>query len=101
MLSSSEKEEFEEKRESIFRLSSNKKTGKKISHILPRSKRQNQNTDKHTSDGITEKAGLSDDSSPIRKEKVKEAKTKKENGDYDSQEIYQKIADRLMDLFGI
>ncbi len=40
-------------------------------------------------------------SSPIRQEKVKEAKKKKQNGDYNSEEVYKKIADRLMDLFGI
>ncbi|MGB7062446.1 MAG: hypothetical protein WBF13_08870 [Candidatus Zixiibacteriota bacterium] len=40
-------------------------------------------------------------STPIREEKVKEAKKRKLNGDYDSQEVYRKIADRLMDLFGI
>ena len=40
-------------------------------------------------------------SSPIRKEKVKEAKKKKQNGDYNSEEVYKKIADRLIDLFGI
>ncbi|MCK4783951.1 MAG: hypothetical protein KAV87_09390 [Desulfobacteraceae bacterium] len=38
---------------------------------------------------------------PVRKERVEEATRKKQNGDYDSQEVYQKIADRLMDLFGI
>ncbi|MGB2768278.1 MAG: hypothetical protein WBC88_00955 [Candidatus Zixiibacteriota bacterium] len=40
-------------------------------------------------------------STPIRKEKVEEAKKRKLNGDYDSQEVYRKIADRLMDLFEI
>jgi hypothetical protein len=38
---------------------------------------------------------------PVRTERVEEATKKKQNGDYDSQEVYQKIADRLMDLFGI
>jgi anti-sigma28 factor (negative regulator of flagellin synthesis) len=47
------------------------------------------------------KTGLTHYSSPIRKEKVKEAKKKKQNGDYNSEEVYKKIADRLMDLFGI
>jgi anti-sigma28 factor (negative regulator of flagellin synthesis) len=41
------------------------------------------------------------DSAPIRRQKVEEAKRKKQNGDYDSQEVYRKIADRLIDLFGI
>ena len=43
----------------------------------------------------------SDTSTPIRRDRVEEAKRKKLNGDYDSQEVYQKIADRLIDLFGI
>jgi len=47
------------------------------------------------------KIDSSDTSAPIRRERVEEARRKKLNGDYDSQEIYQKIADRLMDLFGI
>ena len=47
------------------------------------------------------KIDSSDMSIPIRRERVEEAKRKRLNGDYDSQEVYQKIADRLMDLFGI
>jgi hypothetical protein len=47
------------------------------------------------------KIDSSDISAPIRRDRVEEAKRKKLNGDYDSQEVYQKIADRLMDLFGI
>ena len=47
------------------------------------------------------KIDSSDTSAPIRRERVEEAKRKKLNGDYDSQEVYQKIADRLIDLFGI
>jgi len=53
------------------------------------------------SDRTTKRTGLSHDLRPIRKEKVREAKKKKQNGDYDSQEVYRKIADRLIDLFGI
>jgi hypothetical protein len=47
------------------------------------------------------KIDSSDISAPIRRERVEEAKRKRLNGDYDSQEVYEKIADRLMDLFGI
>ena len=38
---------------------------------------------------------------PIRQEKIKEAKKKKQRGEYNSEEVYKKIADRLMDLFGV
>lgn len=55
----------------------------------------------HVPDGMTRKAHHSDDSTPIRRKKVEEAKRKKQNGEYDSEEVYKKIADRLMDLFGI
>jgi len=47
------------------------------------------------------KIDSSDASTPIRRDRVEEAKRKKLNGDYDSQEVYQKIADRLMDIFGV
>jgi anti-sigma28 factor (negative regulator of flagellin synthesis) len=55
----------------------------------------------HVPDGMTRKARLSDDSTPTRRKKVEEAKRKKQNGEYDSEEVYKKIADRLIDLFGI
>jgi hypothetical protein len=44
---------------------------------------------------------MSDKSSPVRRNKVEEAKRKRKNGDYDSGEVYRKIAERLMDDFGI
>jgi len=37
----------------------------------------------------------------IREEKVKEAKEKNKRGYYDNQETFSKIAQRLLDLFGI
>ncbi len=47
------------------------------------------------------KDGLSDKSGPVRKEKVEEARRKRQNGDYDTREVYRKIAERLMDYFRI
>jgi anti-sigma28 factor (negative regulator of flagellin synthesis) len=44
---------------------------------------------------------LSDKSTPVRKDRVEEAKKKRENGDYDIQEVYRKIAEKLIDSFGI
>jgi len=43
----------------------------------------------------------SDKLPPVRKDRVEEARKKKQNGDYDNQEVYRKIAERLMDSFGI
>lgn len=40
-------------------------------------------------------------SSLTRKEKVKKAKKKKQNGDYNNEEVYGIIADRLMEIFRI
>jgi hypothetical protein len=39
--------------------------------------------------------------SSLRKEKIKEAKEKRKNGYYNHQEVFSKVAQRLMDLFGI
>jgi len=47
------------------------------------------------------KVRFSKEFSPIRQEKVEKAKRKKQKGDYNTQEVYRKIADRLMELFGI
>jgi hypothetical protein len=43
----------------------------------------------------------SDKLPPVRKDKVDKARKRKSNGDYDSQEVYRKIAERLIDSFGI
>ena len=44
----------------------------------------------------TPKADLS-----IRKDKIKEVKEKSQKGYYDNQEVFSKVAQRLMDLFGV
>ncbi len=62
---------------------------------------RNEGIDSSAIDRVAKKPGSGGISTPIRKEKVEEAKKRKLNGDYDSQEVYRKIADRLMDLFGI
>ncbi len=98
MVSFSEEGGFKEMGESAFILSSSEETRKKTNSVLRISRTQGQGADNRN---LNRKAGLSDDSPPIRKKKVKEAKRKKQNGDYDSQEVYKKIADKLMDLFRI
>lgn len=62
---------------------------------------RNEGIDSSAMDGVAKEPDSGGISTPIRKEKVEEAKKRKLNGDYDSQEVYRKIADRLMDLFGI
>jgi hypothetical protein len=37
----------------------------------------------------------------IREEKVKEAKEKRKKGYYDNQEVFSKVAQRLLNLFGV
>lgn len=36
-----------------------------------------------------------------REEKIKEAREKSQNGSYNTQEVFSKVAQRLMDLFGV
>ena len=38
---------------------------------------------------------------PVREKKIRQAIRKKKRGDYNNVEVYQKIADKLMDLFGV
>ncbi|MGB8657265.1 MAG: hypothetical protein WCE90_05715 [Candidatus Zixiibacteriota bacterium] len=49
----------------------------------------------------TGETDLSLDSNPIREDRVKEARKKRQRGEYNNEEVYKKIAERLMDLFGI
>lgn len=51
--------------------------------------------------GSEVKGNGSDKSSPLRKEKVREAIRKKQDGHYDSEEVYRRIAEKLIDHFGI
>ncbi len=98
---SRENEEFGKRVMNPFNRSADKKTGKKIPRNRPESIDQDPTTKTHTSDGKMKKANLPDNSSSIRREKVEDARKRQQNGDYDNQEVYQKIAERLMDLFGI
>lgn len=101
LLPSRENEEFGKQVGNSFIRSVDKKTGKRTTRNRPESIDQDPTTRTHTSDGKMKKANLPDNSSSIRREKVEEARKKQQNGDYDNQEVYQKIAERLMDLFGI
>ena len=92
------KEGFEEKESSLFYSSSDRTPAKRVTDGSGESRRPGRPKGDHASD---ETFDMSDKSSPVRQNKVEEAKRKRKNGDYDSQEVYRKIAERLMDDFGI
>lgn len=101
VFSSNEKREFENKKKDFPISSWEKKREEEKTHIFRQSLNRNQRTGGYTPDGIIGKTDLLSHSTPLRKEKVKEAKKKKQRGDYNSEEVYKKIADKLMDLFGV
>lgn len=63
-----------------------------------RSERSDGVREKHTSNP---RVKSSEQIPPSRKQKVEEAKRKIQNGEYDTQEVYRKIAERLMEHFGL
>jgi hypothetical protein len=100
MLSCSGQEESEGKKRDSFLRTARKKGGRMMpgeQEPVGRSER----TDNGGAGWTAENCDSPGKPTPVRKERVEEATRKKQNGDYDSQEVYQKIADRLMDLFGI
>ena len=101
MFDTSGKKEFEEKDQYDYFLSRGKGTRKKIGRTLPISVSGDKGSDSLAPKSILNNKGISFNPNPVREEKVKEAKRKKQRGDYNNQEVYQKIADRLMDLFGV
>lgn len=92
------KEGFEEKENSLFYSSSDRRPTKRMTGGSGESRCLGRPKSDHASD---EGFDMSDKSSPVRRNKVEEAKRKRKNGDYDSREVYRKIAERLMDDFGI
>jgi hypothetical protein len=97
----SEKEEFEEKERYNYFLSGRKGTRKKMGRTPPISGSGNEVSNHLAPKTILKRRGITHSPTPIREEKVKEARRKKQRGDYYNEEVYQKIADRLMDLFGV
>jgi hypothetical protein len=98
---SKENEEFKEQDKNTFIRPAGKKIGRKMTENLRESKSQDQAADNRNADEDMKKADLSVSSSSVRRERVQEARKKTQNGDYDNREVYQRIAERLMDLFGI
>ena len=92
------KEGFEEKESSLFYSSSGRRSTRRAASGSGESRRSGRSKASRASD---ETFDMSDKSSPVRRNKVEEAKKKRKNGDYDSREVYRKIAERLIDDFGI
>jgi hypothetical protein len=100
MLSCSGHGESEGKRKDPFLRTARKKDGR----ITPGEQEpvgRNERIESGGADWTARECDSPERSTPVRRERVEEATKKKQNGDYDSQEVYQKIADRLMDMFGI
>ncbi len=100
MLSCSGQGESKGKKRDTSLRSERKKDGRRTRGVQEPIGR-NEGIDSSAMDRVAKEPDSGGISTPIRKEKVEEAKKRKLNGDYDSQEVYRKIADRLMDLFGI
>ena len=92
------KEGFEEKENNLFYSSSDRRSTKRVADRSGESRRSGRPKGHRARD---EAFNMSDKSSPVRRNKVEEAKRKRKNGDYDNREVYRKIAERLMDDFGI
>jgi hypothetical protein len=100
---SRENEEFKKQTKNTFIQPVGKKAGRgrKTTENIRESKGQDQAADNRTADAKMKKADLPVSLSSVRSERVQEARKKRQNGDYDNREVYQRIAERLMDLFGI
>jgi hypothetical protein len=92
---------FEEEGKSAYFLSGGKKTRNRINRLIPTTKDTGNKSNHPPSKCRSKKSQMAFSPDPIREDKVKAAKIKKQRGDYSSEEVYRKIADRLMDLFGI
>ncbi len=98
MFDTDDKDRFEEKSINNLFFSGIKRTVKKHGRIPPLSEKGDEGSDDPLHRSIKK---MSDKPAPIRENKVKQAIMKKHRGDYNHPEVYEKIADRLMDLFGV
>jgi len=92
---------FEEDGKSAYFLSRGKETRNRINRSIPTTKETEKKSNHLPSKSGSKKNQMIFSPDPIREDKVKAARIKKQRGDYSNEEVYQKIADRLMDLFGI
>ena len=101
MFNDSGKYRFEEEGKSAYFLSGGNETRNRINRSIPTTKDTEKKSNHLPSKSRSKKSQMTFSPDPIREDKVKAAKIKKQRGDYSSEEVYRKIADRLMDLFGI
>ena len=101
MFNKSDKYGFEEDRKSAYFLSEGKGRKNKINQSISPNKDAGNKPNRSSSREKSRKKQMMLGSDPIRVDKVRDAKIKKQRGDYNSKEVYRKIADRLMVLFGI
>jgi hypothetical protein len=92
---------FEEEGRSDYFLAGDKEIRNKTHRSIPSNNKTEEETNHSPSKSISKKNQRIFSQDPIREDKVKSAKIKKQRGDYSSEEVYRKIADKLMDLFGI
>jgi hypothetical protein len=101
VLSGNGRHRFEEKGRSAYFLSGGKdKRNRKHSSIPPNPDAEKRAIHPSSTDR-SKKSQMTSPTDPIREDKVRLAKIKKQRGEYSSEEVYRKIAVRLMDLFGI
>ena len=75
-----------------------KRTGRKVEHTSPGSDMRETGYENSIPKKVKDALY---NSTPVRERKIRQAIRKKQRGDYNNEEVYQKIADKLMDLFGI
>lgn len=75
-----------------------KRTGRKVEHTSPgsdmRETKPENSIPKRMKDALH-------NSTSVRERKIRQAIRKQQRGEYNNEEVYQKIADKLMDLFGV
>ena len=98
MFDLSGKDNYRERNDDNFVCPGGKRMRRKVVHTSPGS-----DTGETRSENLNPKR-VNDtlhNSTPVRERKIKQAIRKKQRGDYNNEEVYQKIADKLMDLFGV
>lgn len=90
------------KEETVNKLVQSEEFGNIVNnYTLSRGKKEKLHSDYGTTEKVSPKPNVNDSSnSGVRQEKIKEVKEKKRRGYYNSPEVFSKIAQRLIDLFG-
>lgn len=101
MFNDSGKYRFEEEGRSDYFLAGDKEIRNKTHRSIPSKNKTEKETNHLPSKSISKRNQIIFSPDPIREDKIRAAKIKKQRGDYSSEVVYRKIADRLMDLFGI